>query len=100
MLAQLAHDDRTTDPSKAWPDDREWADLGGIEITGPDTRRERGDDVLVFDPILHIRAGEEPVLRRGGGALRPQRAPRAGPGDSGRGGGASPVLPGGDRDRC
>ena len=66
MLAQLAHDDdRTTDPSKAWPEDREWADLGGIEITGPGTERERGDDVLMFDPMRlpdGIESSDDPIL--------------------------------------
>lgn len=66
VLAQLAHDDdQTTDPSKAWPDDREWADLGGIEITELDTERESGDDVLVFDPMRltdGIEPSEDPIL--------------------------------------
>ena len=66
VLAQLAHDDdQTTDPSKAWPEDREWAELGGIEITGPDTERERGDDVLVFDPMRltdGIEPSDDPIL--------------------------------------
>ena len=82
LTAQLAHDDdQTTDPSKAWPADREWVDMGLIEMTGPDTERERDGDILVNDPmrltdgiepsddpILHIRTyvyGES-VLRRTG----------------------------------
>ena len=67
VLAQLARDDdQTTDASKAWPDDREWAELGGIEITGPDTERERGDDVLVYDPMRltdGIEPSDDPILR-------------------------------------
>lgn len=66
VLVQLVHDDdQTTDPSKAWPDDREWADLGRIEITGPDTERERGDDILVFDPMRltdGIEPSDDPIL--------------------------------------
>ena len=82
LLAQLAHpEDQTTDASKAWPEDREWVDMGLIEITGPDTERERDGDILVNDPtrvtdgielsddpILHIRTyvyGES-VRRRSG----------------------------------
>ena len=82
VMAQLAHDDdQTTDSSKEWPADREWVDLGTIEMTGPDTERERDGDILVndpmrltdgiepsYDPILHVRTyvyGES-VLRRSG----------------------------------
>ena len=82
VMAQLAHDDdQTTDPSKAWPADREWVDMGTVVITGPDTERERNGDILVHDPmrvtdgiepsddpILHIRTHvyAESVLRRTG----------------------------------
>jgi catalase len=86
LLAQLAaDDDQTTDASKAWPADREWADMGLVEVTGPDTQRERDGDILVNDPtrvtdgiepsddpILHIRTyvyGES--VRRRSGATRP-----------------------------
>jgi len=86
LLAQLAHpEDQTTDASKAWPEDREWVDMGLIEITGPDTERERDGDILVNDPtrvtdgielsddpILHIRTyvyGES--VRRRSGVERP-----------------------------
>ena len=82
VRAQLAHDDdQTTDPSNAWPADREWVDIRTIVITGPETERERNGDILVNDPmrvtdgiepsddpILHIRTyvyGES-VLRRTG----------------------------------
>ena len=67
VMAQLAHDDdQTTDSSKAWPADREWVDLGSIEITGPDTERERGGDVLVNDPMRvtdGIEPSDDPILR-------------------------------------
>lgn len=82
LLAQLAHDDdQTTDASREWPADREWADMGVVEITGPDTERERDGDILVNDPtrvtdgielsddpILHIRTHVygESVRRRSG----------------------------------
>ena len=83
LLAQLAgDDDQTTDPSRAWPDDREWVDLGVVEGTGPDLERERDGDILVNDPtrvtdgielsddpILHFRhhVYAESVRRRTGG---------------------------------
>lgn len=86
LLAQLARDgDQTTDSSRAWPADREWADLGLVEMTGPETERERDGDILVNDPtrvtdgielsddpILHIRTlvyGES--VRRRSGVQRP-----------------------------
>jgi catalase len=82
VMAQLAHDDdQTTDSSKAWPEDREWVDMGVVEMTGPDTERERNGDILVNDPmrltdgiepsddtILHVRTyvyGESTLRRTG-----------------------------------
>ena len=60
--------------------------MGLVEVTGPDTERETGDDILVNDPtrvtdgielsddpILHIRThvyGES--VRRRSGATRPR----------------------------
>ena len=86
LLAQLAAEgDQTADSSRAWPDDREWVDMGVVEMTGPDTERERDGDILVNDPtrvtdgielsddpILHIRTyvyGES--VRRRSGVERP-----------------------------
>lgn len=67
LLAQLAHDDdQTTDASKAWPADREWVELGAVEITGPDTERERDGDILVHDPMRltdGIEPSDDPILR-------------------------------------
>lgn len=67
VLVQLAADgDQTTDPSQAWPADREWADLGVIEITGRDETRETGDDILVHDPMRlvdGIEPSDDPILR-------------------------------------
>ena len=66
VMAQLAHeDDQTTDSSKAWPEDREWVDLGTIEMTGPDTERERDGDILVNDPMRvtdGIEPSDDPIL--------------------------------------
>jgi catalase len=83
LLAQLAGEgDQTVDPSRAWPAERVWVDLGLVECTGPDTERERDGDVLVNDPtrvtdgvemsddpILHFRhhVYAESVRRRTGG---------------------------------
>ena len=82
LFAQLAEDgDPTDDCTAAWPADRERVEMGVVEITGPDTERERDGDVLVNDPmrvtdgiepsddpILHIRtyAYSESVERRTG----------------------------------
>ncbi|MER5670752.1 catalase family peroxidase [Pseudonocardia alni] len=67
VLAQLAHDDdQTTDASRAWPADREWADLGGVEITALDPDAERDGAVLVFDPMRlvdGIEPSDDPILR-------------------------------------
>lgn len=82
LVLQLGEDgDPTDDPTVAWPDERRRVVAGRMELTGPDTERERDGDVLVFDPtrvtdgiecsddpILHIRphAYAESVLRRTG----------------------------------
>jgi len=67
VMAQLAHDDdQTTDASKAWPADREWVDLGVVEMTGPDTERERDGDILVNDPMRvtdGIEPPDDPILQ-------------------------------------
>lgn len=67
VMVQLAADgDQTTDPSKAWPADREWVDMGGIEITDLDRTRERDGDVLVHDPMRlvdGIEPSDDPILR-------------------------------------
>jgi catalase len=58
--------DPLDDPSAAWPKDRRRVNAGHFEVTGLDTERERGDDVLVFDPsrvIDGIELSDDPVLR-------------------------------------
>ena len=66
LRAQLAQDGDPTDDSTArWPADREWVDMGQIELTGPDTVRETGDDVLVMDPMRvtpGIEPSDDPIL--------------------------------------
>jgi catalase len=42
--------DPVNDPTAAWPDDRRDVLAGRLKITGPETEREQGDDILVFDP--------------------------------------------------
>jgi catalase len=68
---QLADgDDPVDDPTEQWPEDREVVELARLEVTGLASDRERGGDVLVFDPtrvtdgilltddpILHARTG-------------------------------------------
>ena len=63
-LAELG--DAVDDPTEAWPPGREAVELGRLELTGPDTERERGGDVLVFDPtrvVDGIELTEDPILR-------------------------------------
>lgn len=66
LLAQLAAEgDQTTDSSRAWPEDREWVDMGVVEVTGPDTERERDGDILVNDPTRvtdGIELSDDPIL--------------------------------------
>jgi catalase len=51
FLVTIARDgDAIDDPTVAWPEDRETVEVGRLELTGPETGREQGDDVLVFDP--------------------------------------------------
>ena len=86
LLARLAEEgDPLDDPTVAWPDDRELVELGTLELTGLDTSREVGDDVLVFDPtrvtdgiepsddpILHVRSTAYSVsVERRSGVPRP-----------------------------
>jgi catalase len=62
--------DSVDDPSAAWPRSRRRVTVGTLSVTGPDTERDRGDDVLVFDPSRvtdGIECSDDPVL-----AYRPQ----------------------------
>jgi catalase len=64
QIAQPA--DPVDDPRAHWPDDRQHVDLGTLELTGLDTERETGDDVLVFDPARitdGIELSNDPVLQ-------------------------------------
>jgi catalase len=65
-LQVAAPGDPTDDPSVAWPKERERVNAGTLELTGLDTEREQGDDVLVFDPTRvtdGIELSDDPVLR-------------------------------------
>jgi catalase len=58
--------DPTDDPSAAWPRGRRRVTVGTLKLTGPDTEREQGNDVLVFDPTRvtdGIECSDDPVLR-------------------------------------
>lgn len=58
--------DDVTDPSSVWPRQRARVRAGVLEITGLETERETGGDVLVFDParmIDGIECSDDPVLR-------------------------------------
>jgi catalase len=87
LLARLAADgDDVHDPTVPWPDgERDEVEIGTLELTGLDTTRETGDDVLVFDPtrvtdgielsddpILHVRSPAYSVsVERRSGVPRP-----------------------------
>jgi catalase len=67
LQLQLAlGEDPVDDPAAVWSDERETVAAGVLELTGLDTGREVGDDVLVFDPMRlmgGIEPSEDPVLR-------------------------------------
>jgi catalase len=63
---QIAADgDSTVDPSKPWHSTKT-VTVGTLEITGIDTEREHGGDIVVFDPMRvtdGIEPSDDPVLR-------------------------------------
>lgn len=67
LVVRIAADgDPVDDPTAAWPDERERVEVGGLEVISPDSERERGDDVLVFDPTRvtdGIALSDDPILR-------------------------------------
>jgi catalase len=72
LHAQIARDgDPVDDPTAAWPEERETVELGRLEVTGLDTERETGDDVLVFDPTRvtdGIECSDDEILQTRPGA--------------------------------
>jgi len=86
LVARIAGDDLSTDdPTVAWPEDLETVVMGTLELTGAETQREKGDDVMVMDPtrvtdgielsddpILHVRSHAYSVsVERRSGVPRP-----------------------------
>ena len=60
-----AHGDSTVDPSKPWQS-TQTVTVGTLEITGVETEREHGGDIVVFDPMRvtdGIEPSDDPVLR-------------------------------------
>jgi catalase len=57
--------DPLDDPSRSWPGSRQRVRVGTLELTGQETERETGGDVLVFDPTRvtdGIELTDDPVL--------------------------------------
>lgn len=57
--------DEVDDATAQWPKDREIVTAGTLEITGFDTEREKGDDILLFDPtrvVDGIELTADPIL--------------------------------------
>src|SRR3954447_3270027 len=86
LVARIGGDDAPTDdPTAPWPEDVETVEMGVVELTGPETQREHGDDVMVMDPtrvtdgielsddpILHVRSPAYSVsVERRSGVPRP-----------------------------
>jgi catalase len=66
-LLIAAPGDKVDDPTSVWPEEeREKVNAGTLELTGLETGREQGGDVLVFDPNRvpdGIEASDDPILR-------------------------------------
>jgi catalase len=66
VVVLAEEDDEIDDPTVAWPEEREKIEVGRLELGGPDSEREQGDDVLVFDPMRvteGIEPSDDPILR-------------------------------------
>jgi catalase len=83
VQVQLAGEgDPLHDPTAAWPDDREVALLGRLEVTALAYDRENDGDVLVFDPSRvpdGIRLTDDPILLARPGAYSVSVARRTAP---------------------
>ncbi|MBN1529717.1 MAG: catalase family peroxidase [Thermoleophilaceae bacterium] len=66
MLVVIAEDgDPVDDPTVEWPAERRRVEVGRLELTGPETGREKDGDVLVFDPVRvtdGIETSDDPIL--------------------------------------
>jgi catalase len=66
LVVIAAEGDPVDDPTVEWPADRERVEVGRLELTGPETERERDGDILVFDPtrmVDGIELTDDPILR-------------------------------------
>lgn len=67
LIARIAEDGAPTDdPTAAWPEDVATVEMGQVELTGRETERETGDDVMVMDPTRvtpGIELSDDPILR-------------------------------------
>jgi catalase len=73
--------DPVADPTVAFPDERERVEVGRLVLTGPETEREQGGDILVFDPVRvveGIEVSDDPILRFRSEAYRESVRRRAG----------------------
>lgn len=86
LVARIGTDDLPTDdPTADWGEELETVEMGTVELSGPETEREAGGDVMVMDPtrvtdgietsddpILHIRSHAYSVsVERRSGVARP-----------------------------
>jgi catalase len=67
LVVRIAEEgDPVDDPTAVWPDERETVEAGRLELTGPETERERDGDILVFDPtrvVDGIELSADPILQ-------------------------------------
>jgi catalase len=65
VVTIASEDDEVDDPTVAWPQERRRVEVGRLVLSGPETERERGGDILVFDPtrvIPGIEPSNDPIL--------------------------------------
>jgi len=66
LKVQIAEDgDNTADPTVQWPASRTTIEAGTLELVAPETERETGGDILVFDPtrvVDGIELSDDPLL--------------------------------------
>src|SRR4051794_35891856 len=66
LVARIAGEGLPTDdPTAGWPEDVETVAMGSLDLTGPETERETGEDVMVMDPTRvtdGIELSEDPIL--------------------------------------
>ena len=67
LVVVVADDnDAVNDPTVEWPPERERVEVGRLELTGPETEREQGGDILVMDPTRvtdGIELSDDQILR-------------------------------------